>query len=74
MLTRVRKRNHHCQTEDNVDRETPGHLSVGQFMPFSVFSDSESTHVPVFKWRGKIETEKKVDELVQEVFSSGECL
>ena len=74
LLTCVPERNHHDQTEDDVDRETPGHLSFGQLLPFLVFPYRKLPHVPVFKWRGKIETEKKVEELVQEVFSSGECL
>ena len=56
LLTCVPERNHQGQTEDDVNRETPGHLSVGHFLPFSVFPNSEPPHVPVFKWRGKIET------------------
>ena len=34
----------------------------------------EPPHVPVFKWRGHIETEKKMKELVQEVYSPVEFL
>ena len=74
LLTCVPERNHHGQTEDDVDRETPGHLSVGQPLSFLVFPGGEPPHVPVFKWRGHIETEKKMDELVQEVFSPVEFL
>ena len=68
----VPERNHHGQTEDEVDRETPSHLSVGLLLPFLVFPDDEPPHVPVFKWRGHIETENKMEKLVQEVFSSAE--
>ena len=75
LLTCVPERNHHGQTGDDVDREAPRHLSVGQLLPFLVFADGEpSPHVPVFKWRGHIETEKKMEELVQEVFSPVEFL
>ena len=74
LLTCVPERNHHGQTGDNVDRETPGHLSVGQLLPFLVFPDGEPSHVPAFKWRGHIETEKKMEEFVQEVFSPVEFI
>ena len=74
LLTCVPERNHHDQTEDDVDRETPGHLSVCQIFPFLVFPDSEPPNVPVFIWRGKIETEQKMEELVQKVFSPEKCL
>ena len=73
-FTCVPERNHHCQTEDGVDRETPGHLSVGQLLSFLIFPGGEPPHVPVFKWRGHIETKKKMKELVKDVFSPGECL
>ncbi len=74
LLTCVPERNHHGQTEDNVDRETPGHLSFGQLLSFLVFPDGIPPHVPVIKWSGHIETEKKMEELVQEVFSPVEFL
>ena len=70
--TCIPERNHHCRTEDDVDRETPGHLLFSQLLPFLVFSGCEPSDVPVFKWRGHIETEKKMQELVQVVFSSAE--
>ena len=61
LLTCVPERNHHDQTEDDVDGETPGHLSFGKLLPFLVFPGGEISHVPVFKWRGHTETEKKMD-------------
>ena len=75
-LTCVKERNHHGKAEDDVDRETPGHLSFSQLLPFLVFAGGEpsASHVPVFKWWGHIETEKKMQELVQEVFSPAEFL
>ena len=72
--TCIPERNHHCRTEDDVDRETPGHLNVGQLLPFPVFTDSEPPHVPVFKWRGKVKTEKKMEEFFKVVFSPGKRL
>ena len=72
--TCVPEGNHHYQTENDVDKETPGHLGFGLLLPFLVFPDGEPPHVPVFKWRGHVETETNMEELVQEVFSPEEFL
>ena len=37
LLTCVPERSHHSQTKEDVDSETPGHLSVCQLLPFLVF-------------------------------------
>ena len=74
LLTCEPKRNHHGYTEDDVDSEAPGHLSLGQLLPFLEFTGGESPHVPVFKWQSHVKTEKKMQELVKEVFSPAEFL
>ena len=74
LLTCVPERNHHDKAEDDVDSETAGHLNIGHPLSLLVFPDGESSLVPVLKRRGEIETEEKMEELVQEVFSADECL
>ena len=62
--TCVPERDHHDKTKDDIDRETTGHFYVGRMTPLFVFLDGEPPHIPVFKRRRKIETEKKVKKLV----------
>mgnify|MGYP006864207602 CR=1 FL=1 len=74
VFTCVQQGNHEYKTEDDVDSKTAGHLIVGLLLPLFVFADRELPLVPVFKGTSNIETEEKMKELIQVVFSPGKCI
>ena len=64
-FTRVIKRTKHDHAKHDINRNAPGHLNVGLSVPLSVFLHWKLSLVPVFKWRGNIKAQEKMNKLVQ---------
>ena len=65
LWTCVIKWKQHDGAKHDINRNTPGHLNIGLSMSFSVFFHWEPSLIQVFKWRGNIKAQEKVNKLVQ---------